>query len=146
MGLDEANDSSWLGLHPREVLHELMGRLHDPVDVLAMGTSDFDIADMELWARCVNVIPMLLQVGILTVGPDLPQNRMRRCVLPNLYARTSLTYVMKKAMPDVRADVIAAIADALPTRSPIKFDAKARRLLDEAIAAHGRRRSTRPPV
>ena len=147
MGLDEANDSSWLGLHPREVLHELMGRLHDPVDVLAMGTSDFDIADMELWARCVNVIPMLLQVGILTVGPpDLPQNRMRRCVLPNLYARTSLTYVMKKAMPDVRADVIAAIADALPTRSPIKFDAKARRLLDEAIAAHARRRSTRPPV
>ena len=144
MELDAANGSSWLGLHPRDVLHDLMGRLHDPVDVYAMQTADFDIVDMAPWAQCVNVIPMLLQAGILTISPapDLLENRKRRCVLPNLYARRSLACLMKKAMPDVRADVVDSIAAAFPTRTPIQFDAKTRKMLDQAIADHAQ--STSP--
>ena len=128
MELEGASGTNWLGLTPGVALHELMAKVREPVPVASKSasSSSLDIANLE--AHRVEVIPLLLQTGVLTLVPGLPKARELQCALPNEYARRSVQRMVETALPGVKVSEMVA---ALHARSPAKFNAAARQMLEQ---------------
>ena len=121
-----ATGTNWLGLTAGVTMLKLMEKLETPVNVA--GDSALDVADLE--AKRVNVIPLLLQTGILTVSrcqPPEPPARKLKCVLPNEYARQSFMRMVETAVPGAKVSNLAA---ALRRRDHAAFKQEATALME----------------
>ena len=111
--LAAASGTNWLGLAPRAVVAGLVEELGAGVSA---DSTHVDIVDLE--ARSVQVVPLLLQTGLLSFAEGQPQ----QCRPPNEYARRSLKSMLKKALA-ASPVTLDGFSDALGKRDVAAFEA-----------------------
>lgn len=92
--LDAASGVNWLGLTPRDLSEKLVDELvkkDTPVNY-----SSIDIASLEL--QGVRAVPLLLQVGLLSLQPGQKMGQQPQCRPPNEFARKSLQIMAANAL------------------------------------------------
>jgi hypothetical protein len=90
--LDGASGTNWLGLAPGQVCDGMFDGVKKAVKVSDMDVMTIDVSALE--RQTVNVLPLLLQVGLLTRVPGEPM----AVTPPNEYARRSLQKMLENAL------------------------------------------------
>jgi len=117
--LDGASGTDWLSLTPGDVAVGLAQELGAGVRTVA---SRVDVVDLS--ARRVRAVPLLLQTGLLSLVAGQPA----QCRAPNEYARRSLQLMVSSALA-VGPVVLAPLAAALRARDRVAFSDLAKRLI-----------------
>jgi len=118
--MEAASGTNWLGLTPAAVLQDaLASSMPGPTDDIV------DIAGLE--SRRVHAVPLLLQVGLLSLVPD-HKDAYRP---PNMYARLSLERMLETALDAGNGSLsLRTLAAALEARDRAAFEVEATRLLE----------------
>ena len=123
--LEGVTGTQWLGLAPDAVIGGLeagvTGR-HSSRLSITDSRARFDIADLE--AKRVHVVPLLLQIGLLTLCGTSEERGVVVVRTPNAYARQSILRLLEVAMPSVAA-VVPAVVLALQQRNRAAFTEQA---------------------
>ena len=119
--MDAASGTNWLGMAPGAVVESL-------AEELLAGTravvANVDIAELE--ARRVHAVPLLLQIGLLSLVRGQPG----LCRPPNEYARQSLQRMATVALA-AAPEALAGFAAALRGRDRAAFEAATRLLFEQ---------------
>ena len=119
--LDAAKGINWLSLTPGAVVEGLAQELQAEDRAEA---ASFDIADLE--AQRVRAVPLLLQMGLLSIVAGQPTQRHA----PNEYARRSLQCMVSSALQTPLA-TLAPFTAALRSRDRAAFTTAVRSLMEK---------------